>query len=211
MKNVIFIAPPAAGKGTCSDFLKAKFGYKHISTGDLLRNVDKESELGKEISSYINKGELVPDIIINKLLQEALDTYKGNPIILDGYPRNVKQAELLETIFDNYVAIYLDIEKETAMKRMLGRITCPKCKKTYNKYFDKFKPKNEGLCDECNSELVSRNDDTKETFDIRFDTYINNTLPLLEYYDKKDVLKKVSKDTTETDDILSSIEGFVND
>jgi len=193
MKNVIFIAPPAAGKGTQSDLLVKEFGYEHISTGDLLRAKQNDgSELGNKIKDLMASGQLVDDSIVTELLTEKLSSISG-PFILDGYPRNVKQAETLEGILEELnqtigVVIYLNVSCEEAMKRALGRITCPECKRGYNKYFDDMKPKKENLCDDCGCELVGRTDDNEESFKVRFNTYLENTEPLLKFYENMDKL-----------------------
>ena len=193
MKNVIFIAPPAAGKGTQSELLVENFNYIHISTGDLLRNKQNDgSDLGNTIKELLKTGKLINDEIVTELLKEKFENTKG-PFILDGYPRNINQAKTLDTIFNNlnindYAVIYLDVDEDTAMKRALGRITCPKCKRTYNKYNELTKPKETGICDDCKIELIGRSDDNEETFKIRFNEYLNNTKPLLNYYKEKDLL-----------------------
>ena len=193
MKNVIFIAPPAAGKGTQSELIVENFNYEHISTGDLLRNKQNDgSDLGNQISELLKTGKLIDDEIVTELLKEKLVNVKGN-FILDGYPRNIKQASILSDLLseldiNNIAVIYLDVDENTAMHRALGRITCPKCKKTYNKFNELTKPKVMGLCDDCNVDLVSRSDDNEETFKIRFNEYINNTKPLLDYYKKLNLL-----------------------
>lgn len=186
--NIIFIAPPAAGKGTLSAMLEDKYNYKHLSTGDLLRaEIKKKTDLGNKIEEIISRGELVSDEIITELLKNELKNISNEKFILDGYPRNIAQAETLNQIFNelnikNYVTIYLDLEEELAMKRALGRVVCSKCGASYNTYFTNFMPKQEGICDKCESELTHRSDDTEETFKKRFDTYINVTNPVLDYY-----------------------------
>jgi len=193
MKNVIFIAPPAAGKGTQSELIVENFKYEHISTGDLLRNKQNDgSDLANQIKELLKTGKLIDDEIVTELLKEKLVKINGN-FILDGYPRNIKQASILSDLLseldiNDIAVIYLDVDEDTAMKRALGRITCPKCKRTYNKYNELTKPKIMGLCDDCNIELVGRSDDNEETFKIRFNEYINNTKPLLDYYKEKSLL-----------------------
>ena len=160
MRNIIFIAPPAAGKGTQSDLLVKKYGYAHISTGDLLRNeVSSGTELGKKLDDILKSGSLVSDEIVTKLLKKRLEADDiQNGFILDGYPRTVNQAISLtdlakELNIDLGIAIYLDMDKETAMHRALGRVTCPKCKRGYNKYEEILKPKVDMICDDCNVEV----------------------------------------------------------
>lgn len=196
MRNIILIAPPAAGKGTQSGMLIKKYKYEHISTGDLLRNIDQEQvNLKEEIDQIIKSGNLVPNDIVTKLLEKKLKTTKG-PIVFDGYPRNIEQALDLERILSDLnidlgIAIYLDIEKEEAIKRATGREMCPKCNKIYNINFEKFKPKEEGKCDVCLIDLIKRPDDTKESYAIRYEIYKQNISPLLNYYSEKGSLIKI--------------------
>ena len=200
MKNIIFIAPPAAGKGTQSDLLVEKYGYIHISTGDLLREeIAAGGELANEISSIIEKGQLVSDELVATLLTKRLsqDDVKQHGFILDGYPRNIAQAKTLEEILEEVqssvdVVIYLELDEENAMKRALGRATCPKCKKGYNIYLEGFKPIVEGICDNCGTALETRSDDNEETFKSRFQTYINSTSPLLEFYRAAGLLQNIN-------------------
>ena len=198
MKNLILIAPPAAGKGTLSEQLVSGFGYEHISTGDLLREKQQDgSELGNNLKELLSTGKLVDDNIVTDLLNKKLKNI-SNSFILDGYPRNIKQADILEELLSNLnlnidAVIYLNVDRETAMHRALGRITCPKCNKIYNKYNEIMKPKNDNLCDNCNVELVSRTDDNEESFKVRFDTYLKNTKPLLDYYKNKGKLVVIDK------------------
>ena len=194
--NIIFIAPPAAGKGTQSELLREKYGLKHISTGDLLREeVNKKSELGLKIEDIMNSGQLVSDDIMIALLKQKIETFHdAKGIIFDGFPRTDIQAEMLDDLLRtldksiNHV-LYLKIDKEEAMKRALGRITCPKCGKIYNTYFDEFKVK--GYCNECNSLLEKREDDTEEKFITRFESFIRKTEPLVNFYKNKGLLYEV--------------------
>lgn len=209
--NIIFIAPPAAGKGTQSFLLEEKYNYKHISTGDLLREeITKKTELGANIESIISKGELVSDEIITTLLKNELKKLKHQKFILDGYPRNIAQAETLENIFnelniENYGTIYLSLDEETATKRALGRIVCSKCGASYNTYFKNLMPKEDGICDKCQSQLTQRSDDNEEAFKVRFETYINVTNPVLDFYKEKGKLHVVSA-ADEADKIFKNIE-----
>lgn len=215
MKNIIFIAPPAAGKGTQSDLLVKKYGYAHISTGDLLRNeVSEGTELGKELDSILKTGALVSDEIVTALLKKRLssdDVQKG--FILDGYPRTVDQAKTLTELanelgIDLGVALYLDMDEVTAMHRALGRVTCPQCKRGYNKYEDVLKPKVENICDDCGVELTSRSDDNEETFKVRFQTYLENTKPLLKYYEELGILNVIDNGGT-PDETFEKIESVI--
>ena len=215
MKNIVFIAPPAAGKGTQSDLLVKKYGYVHISTGDLLRNeMSNKTDLGLKIKDLMDNGEFVSDEIVTDLLKNKLATIpEGTGFILDGYPRNIAQAEILNDLLTELnksldCVIYLEMSSDVAMKRALGRITCPKCGRGYNKYESVLKPKVEWLCDDCSVELTSRSDDTEETFKTRFNTYILNTNPLLNYYEKVGILKVIDNSGT-PEETFSKIESVI--
>lgn len=191
MKSVIFIAPPAAGKGTQSSRLE-DLGYIHISTGDMLREeISSGSKLGMEIKEIIDKGNLVSDELVYELIKNKLNNIT-KPFILDGYPRTLTQAESLDNLLqelnlNNYEVIYLDLPFEEALKRALGRLTCS-CGASYNIYYENLAPKEEGICDKCGKELTKRCDDNEESFKVRFDTFINNTKPIKEYYENKNKL-----------------------
>ena len=195
MKNILFIAPPAGGKGTLSDELVKNYGYVHISTGDLLRDVDKSSELGIMVNELISKGSLVPDDIVLALLKEKLESLdKNRAFILDGYPRNIDQAYALEDVLKKLglsldCAIELDVPYDTLLKRAIGRVSCPKCKATFNTFFKQ--PKIEGICDVCGEKLFHRSDDNEETFASRYNTYLENAEPLISFYESQGKLVKL--------------------
>lgn len=199
MRNIVFIAPPAAGKGTQAAILKDKFNIAHISTGDLLRNeIKKGTELGNSLSEQMKSGKLISDEIVTDLLRKRLlEPDTNNGYILDGYPRNISQAEILENILDEVNkpishVIYLDIDFETALKRACGRLQCSNCGKIYNKYIDESKPKTDGICDDCNILLTHRSDDNEDSFKVRFETFIESTKPLIDFYKKKGLLYTVN-------------------
>lgn len=197
MKNIIFIAPPAAGKGTISDYLVKNYHYEHLSTGDLLRDeVASGSELGKEIDKIISLGNFVSDELIIRLVSSELNKLKDKLFILDGFPRTLVQAQKLDEMLislgiTNNVAIYLDIDVDTATKRALGRVVCPNCKRSYNIYNTELKPLVDNLCDDCGVLLERRSDDTEETFGTRFLKYLENTSPIVDYYEKQNMLARV--------------------
>lgn len=211
MKNIIFIAPPASGKGTQSEKLVNKYGYFHISTGDLLREEIKSgSKLGEEIDNYIKQGMLVSDEIVSKLLKKTLNN-TDKPFILDGYPRNEKQIDTLNSILNDInkkidVVIYLDVPYDELLNRVVGRLYCPNCSKTYHKEF--AKPGVDGICDVCHTDLLSRTDDNAETFKNRYDTYLENTYPILNYYEKCGILKKIQNVST-IEEIFNEIEKVI--
>lgn len=186
MKNLVLYAPPAAGKGTECEFLIKNHGYSVLSIGQVLRNArTPETEVGRAIIDCQDKGILVPDDIVAAAIKEELKKYEGKPIVIEGYPRNIDQAKLLDTIFDNYIVFNLDIDRELAMKRTLGRVTCSGCGRIYNVYFDNMKPSVEGICDDCGASLDSRTDDNENSFKVRFDVYEENAPAILEYYRNK--------------------------
>lgn len=198
IKNIIFIAPPAAGKGTQAEMLSSKYNIPHISTGDILRNASlNDTDRGRMIAFELALGNFISDDIILELLKERLQQNDcNNGYILDGFPRNIEQAQQYEKILEElnkelgYV-IYLDIDKEIAKKRIVGRVSCPKCGSVYNELFLETKPKKDGFCDKCGSELTRRSDDNVSTFENRFEAYINKTKPLIDYYDNKKVLNRI--------------------
>lgn len=216
MKNIIFIAPPAAGKGTQSEMLVEKYGYEHISTGDLLRDeIKKDNLLGKNIKSLMESGQLIDDEIVLELLKNKIISCGiSSKFIFDGYPRTINQANSLKRLADELnikldCVIFLDIDELTALKRAVGRQSCPNCGRGYNKYEDSLKPIQEGLCDDCKAPLSSRSDDNEETFKERFHTYLNNTKPLLDYYEKLGIINMISSLSPE--ETFEKIEGVIND
>lgn len=216
MKNIIFVAAPAAGKGTISAKVCTEYNIPHISTGDLLRNeIVASSKIGMEIKSAMARGEFVSDEVITKLLKkrlEAKDCKKG--FILDGYPRNISQAKTYDNIlkelnYDEGLVVFLDIDRELAMKRALSRVVCSKCGLSYNLINKEYAPLKEGICDNCGSLLKTRSDDNEESFINRFDTFMKETYPLLEYYEKKGNLLKIKVDNITTDDIFDEIKKVI--
>ena len=199
MKNIIFLAPPAAGKGTLSEMLVEKYGYGHISTGDLLREeIKNKTEIGMQAESLMKEGKFVSDdVIIELISNRIIKSDCENGYILDGFPRTLNQAEKYDELLsklgkDLGVVIYINIDKEMAMKRACSRITCPKCGKIYNKYSNEMKPKQDGICDDCGVSLTQRSDDSEENFIKRFDEYVNKTMPLYDYYKNKGVLEVIN-------------------
>ncbi len=213
MKNVILIAAPAAGKGTLAKMLVEKYNYEHISTGDLLRaETKKGTDLGNQISDMLKTGKLVPDEIVFGLLEKEL---KGdNSYILDGFPRNKEQAlkyeELLKRLNkDLGIVIVLNTDYETLKKRIVGRMLCSNCGRIYNTLTGVNKPKVENICDVCGSNLYKRSDDNEESFKIRYETYLEQTEPLIEYYKNKNILYYINSDNKEK--MLEEVEVLLND
>ncbi len=216
MGSIILIAPPAAGKGTQANMLCETYQIPHISTGDLLREAALvEDERGKIIREQLLAGQLVSDTITLELLEERLtQTDCNNGYILDGFPRNIEQAIAYEKILEKLnkklgIVIYLDVEKELACKRIEGRVICALCSSVYNTIIKEAKSKKDGICDTCGNELVKRTDDNIETFMKRYDTYVERTQPLIDYYEQKKVLYRVQSTAKEETfrEIVSILEG----
>ncbi len=207
MKSIILIAAPAAGKGTEAALLKKDYGMPHISTGDMLREkAAEDSDLGRDINYKINNGIFVSDDLIIDILKERIQKEDcDNGYILDGFPRNVEQASEYQKMLEELnkdlgIVIVIDIDKNIAASRIAGRLSCPNCKEVYNTNSKELVPKKEGICDKCGEKLVKRADDNEETYLDRYNTYIEKTSPLIDYYDKLGVLYHVNgnygKDST---------------
>ena len=199
MNSIIFISAPGAGKGTISKYIEEKYNMNHISTGDLLREEMKnDSPLSKEIKDKVNKGLLVDDELLFKLLENKLQN-QTKDFILDGTPRNLNQAvmydELTKKLNINILdVIYIDVLKEVLEKRVTGRLICKDCNSIFNKYLDN---ELDGICDKCGGVLFKRKDDEIDVFENRYNTFISETKPLKEYYNNKNILKTI----TNNDDI----------
>ena len=207
--NLILIAPPAAGKGTFASYLHDNYNLVCISAGELLRGVNPDSELGKEIRELQARRELVDDRITNNLMKQRLekDDIK-NGFVLDGYPRHMPQVEAVNKICEELNlhidhAILLNVDYDTALKRTIGRQICPKCKKTYNRLTGVNTPKVENMCDDCNVELTVRNDDNEEAFNVGYNAYLKNCAPVIEYYRNKGMLVEI--------DASKSLENTINE
>lgn len=194
--KIIMLGAPGAGKGTRAKLIAEKYGVPHISTGDIFRaNIKNGTELGKEAKEYMDKGLLVPDELTVRLLLDrvAQDDCK-NGYVLDGFPRTIPQAEVLDkelTKLGDSVdfAVDVDVPDENIIRRMSGRRACLNCGATY--HIVNIPPKKEGICDVCGSELVLRDDDQPETVKNRLKVYHEQTQPLIEYYTGKGVLRTV--------------------
>lgn len=199
MKSVILIAAPAAGKGTEAVLLKEQYNVPHISTGDILREKSNEdSDLGRDIKNKIDNGIFVNDELIINILKDRIQKEDcDNGYILDGFPRNVAQAEAYSLMLKELgkelgVVIVIDVDKNLAAKRIAGRVSCPNCKEVYNTNTTEMNPKQEGICDKCGEKLVKRVDDNEETYMDRYNTYIEKTSPLIDYYEKQNVVYHVN-------------------
>ena len=189
--KLILLGAPGAGKGTQSDFIKAALKVPVISTGNLLREaIAQGTDLGKQAKSYMDGGNLVPDELIVGLMKEKLATPEcENGAILDGFPRTVGQAEVLETIGGIDVALSLEVPDETIVHRMAGRRTCSKCSTTYHVVDNP--PKVEGVCDKCGETLGIRHDDNPDVVLKRLNVYHDQTEPVKHYYEAHGKLRSV--------------------
>ena len=186
MKAIIFGAP-GAGKGTYSSRLQVQLGVDVIAMGDIFReSVKQNSELGRKVKSYVEKGALVPDDVVIEVLKERLSRVPiSKGFILDGFPRTIAQAETLEGITKIDVILQLDVPDEIIIERLSSRRICRKCGEVYNIRF--LKPKVEGVCDKCGGELYQRADDNPEVIKNRLRVYKEQTEPLIAYYKKKKI------------------------
>lgn len=213
MISIVLIAPPAAGKGTQSELLVKEYGFAHISTGDMLREVSLENS---DIKAKLESGDLISDDVVFDLLLDRLkrnDCKKG--FILDGFPRTLDQAMRYDSLMSvigvtNSVVIYLDVDCDTAYERIVGRMVCPNCEHVYNELISESMPQVAGICDKCGSSLVKRSDDNRDTFKRRYDVFYEDTLPVVNHYKEKGILHIIDS-TTGKGDILKVIEGFVGD
>lgn len=192
--KIIMLGAPGAGKGTQAKMISEKFHLPHISTGDIFRaNIKNGTELGKEAKGYMDKGLLVPDeLTVRILLDRVAKEDCRDGYILDGFPRNIPQAEVLDKELSKLgdkidAAIDIEVADESIIKRMSGRRACVSCGATY--HIENVPPKKEGICDKCGEELILRDDDREETVKNRLKVYHEQTQPLIDYYQKKGVLK----------------------
>jgi len=207
--KIIMLGAPGAGKGTQAKMIAEKYSIPHVSTGDIFRaNIKDQTELGMEAKKYMDQGLLVPDELTVKILLDrvAKDDCK-NGYVLDGFPRTIPQAEVLDKAVSELnesidFAINVDVKDENIVKRMSGRRACLKCGATY--HIEHIPPKKEGICDKCGSELVLRDDDKPETVQKRLNVYHEQTQPLIDYYNRKGILKEVDG-SQDMKDVFSAI------
>lgn len=195
---VVFLGPPGSGKGTQADFLHENYGFTHFDTGSRLREeIASGSELGRRIASYTDQGNLVPIEVIRDLVTTFFETNDERRVLFDGFPRNLEQAEVLTTCLADSglsldCAIYLEIDSDSLVQRIVNRRFCPKCGEIYN--LISRPPAHDEVCDKDGARLVLRRDDTEEVFRNRLAVYDQQTRPVLEYYRAKDQLKTVDGD-----------------
>ncbi len=194
--RLILLGPPGAGKGTQAANIVDKYKIPHISTGDIFRkNIKEGTELGKKAKEYIDGGQLVPDSLTIALVEDRLkqdDATDG--FLLDGFPRNIAQAEALDTVLENMdqklsSVINISVDPSILVERAVGRRICKNCGATYHIAFNPSKE--EGVCDKCSGDLYQRSDDNEETVGSRIKVYSDETAPLIDYYTKQGVIINV--------------------
>lgn len=207
--RIILLGPPGAGKGTQAKNLSERLKIPHISTGDLLRqNVKQDTELGKQAKKIMEKGDLVPDNLVTSMLIEHISSSSSKDgFILDGYPRNIAQAEKLDEILkecakkSEYV-IYLDTSEPIILQRLTGRRVCSRCGINY--HLKNMPPKHDMVCDKCGGALIQRIDDEEETIKNRLKVYLKETSSLIDYYEKNKRLYRICADD-DADIVLNKI------
>lgn len=207
--RLILLGPPGAGKGTQASSIVAEYGITHISTGDIFRhNIKNETELGKKVKSYLDKGQLVPDELTIDLVWDRLskdDCKKG--FLLDGFPRTINQAEALQKGLEERglkldKVINIDVDKNILVKRLSGRRVCKNCGETY--HVDNKPSEKEGVCDKCSGEVIQRADDNEKTVLDRIEVYESQTFPLIDFYKNLGLILTVDG-TLSIEDVFSQI------
>ncbi|MCH5260892.1 MAG: adenylate kinase [Lachnospiraceae bacterium] len=207
--KIIMLGAPGAGKGTQAKMIAEKYGVPHISTGDIFRaNIKNGTQLGMEAKQYMDQGLLVPDeLTVKILLDRVAQDDCQNGYVLDGFPRTIPQAQVLDKALTELgdkidYAIDVDVPDENIVKRMGGRRACLSCGATY--HIEHIPPKAEGICDKCGQELVLRDDDKPETVQNRLNVYHEQTQPLIDFYKEKGVLKTVDG-TMDMKDVFAAV------
>ncbi len=188
MKNLVLLGPPGAGKGTIAKRLATELGYLHLSTGDILREeVARGTELGKQAKAYMDAGELVPDELILAMVKEHVAGKEG--ILFDGFPRTLAQAKGLEEIAPVQLVLFLELDRDAVVRRLSARRVCPQCGALYNLITQP--PKEDERCDSCGERLIQRDDDRPEVIARRFQVYMRDSAPLVDYYQGKGILVRL--------------------
>jgi adenylate kinase len=215
VKRLLLFGPPGAGKGTQAAIVAQRLGIPHIDTGSIIRdNIRNQTPLGLEAKAYVNRGELVPDELVIRLVESRLkndDSRDG--WLLDGFPRSLTQARALSKLGPNGgetvdKVVFLDVPEENLVRRLTARRICGSCKAVYN--LETMPPSEDGLCDSCGGDLVQRADDNEESVRNRFRVYHGETAPIADYYRQKSLLVKVDGDggvEEVTDRILNALDG----
>ncbi|QSZ27139.1 adenylate kinase [Aceticella autotrophica] len=213
--RIVLLGSPGAGKGTQASMIAEANHIPHISTGDIFRyNIKNETELGKLAKQYIDKGLLVPDDVTNKIVQDRIQKEDcKNGFLLDGYPRNVYQAEFFDNLLEEKnlkldFVLNINVDKDILINRLGGRRICPNCGATYHIVTDP--PKIEGICDKCGAKLIIRSDDNIDSVLKRLKVYEDETKPLIEYYSKKNILIDIDGNKP-VNEVFESIQALMGD
>lgn len=196
--RLVFLGPPGAGKGTQAEMVSSKLGVPQISTGDILRDaVRRKTDLGMKAKAHMDSGGLVPDEIMLSLVERRLaEPDCSGGFLLDGYPRTLPQAQALDRALAGGkgidAVVLIEVDDDEVVARLSRRRVCPQCKALYN--LDASPPKKEGSCDQCGAALVTRSDDSEATIRTRLEVYGRETFPLVEYYQKKGILRRVKSE-----------------
>ncbi len=211
--NLLIMGPAGSGKGTMSEKIANKFNIAHISTGDMFRAaISNQTPVGVEAKSYIDEGKLVPDDVTNRMVKERIMMDDcDNGYLLDGYPRNLAQAHAFNEVayqIDKPLdfVINLTLDYEVLVDRITGRRLCPDCGAIY--HIKSNKPKVEGICDVCGGKLYQRSDDTEEKLKVRYDEYLNQTEPVIEFYREQGLVHDIDADQP-IEDVWKAIEEFL--
>ncbi len=209
---IVLMGAPGAGKGTQADLLSERAGYRKISTGDALRkHVKLGTQVGKQAGEIMARGELVPDNVLLQVLKEELGSNPKEIVILDGYPRNLAQAETLKEVVEGVHPVvccaHLDVRRDDIIARLSGRRTCSGCGASF--HVSANPPKKQGVCDKCGSNLIQRPDDDAKSIAVRLDVYDKATEPVLDYYRKRNLYNRVNGGG-QTDQIFGDLKGVIN-
>jgi adenylate kinase len=209
--HILILGPPGAGKGTQSSNIAETFGVEHVTTGDALRgNKDMDiSDMDTEYDTpreYMEAGDLVPDAVVNAIVDEALSQADG--FVLDGYPRNMDQAEELADMTDLDVVLSLEVSRDELVDRLTGRRVCDDCGANFHVEFEP--PEEAGVCDECGGELIQRDDDNEESVNNRLDVFDDNTAPVIDHYRGDDAFVEIDGEQT-PDEVWADIEAAIEE
>ena len=190
VKKIVLIGAPGCGKGTQADRIREHFNLTHVSSGDVLRNeVKQETDFGKQIKEYMERGEIGPVELITDVILNHVDTNCADAFLFDGFPRALYQAEELKKRHTVNAAILIDVPEEALLARITGRRTCSGCGKVY--HVSASPPRREGICDACEKPLIQRKDDNEETVKKRLEVFHTQTAPVISFYEKEGILKKI--------------------
>ena len=208
MNNILLIAVPGAGKGVISNYLIEKYNFVHLSAGDLIRN---EIKTNPSLAEIVAQGKLIDDNIINGLIDKFVSENKDKNLIFDGFPRTMSHVPAFEEIIrKNNITVdkmmHININKEVAVKRITGRVMCEKCNHIFNKYIDNLSD----TCPDCSGKLYSRSDDNLQTYENRYNLYINETYPVYEYYKDKVNCYEIENNTT-IEDVYNQVDDIMKE